>query len=134
MRNGALGTFFGSSYSDPLLFYAGAETACAEAVGAIEVSSAPHTETCQRKNKRSIAARQSITALSHIVEPKLSQPVSRNTANKDARTGCLQVRRLVLRVPFPKKPSALGGHRPWSFLGSSEVIGFSSSRGSHAVF
>ena len=69
-----------------------------------------------------------------LIEPKLSQPVSRNTANKDARTGCLQVRRLVLRVRFPKKPSALGGHRPWSFLGSSEVIGFSSSRGSHAVF
>ena len=42
------------------------------------------------------------------VEPKLPQPVSRNTANKDARTGCLQVRRLVLRVRFPKK-----NHQLW---------------------
>jgi len=32
-------------------FYASAETACAEAAGAIEVSSAPHTEKCQREKK-----------------------------------------------------------------------------------
>ena len=51
MRNGALGAIFGSSYSDPLPFYAGTEIACAEAVGAIEFLSALRTESRMRKNK-----------------------------------------------------------------------------------
>ena len=44
--------FFGSSDSDPLPFYAGTEIPCAEAVGAIEVRSAPRTEGCTRKKTK----------------------------------------------------------------------------------